>query len=426
VIVTDAAPAERLADSIRELEGIADIEFHLGGHVEADFQNADLIVVNPAVPDTSPFLEVARQHHRTVTTTMNLFLQGCPALLVGITGANGKSTTTALAAHLLQAAAGGPNVRYKKVWLSGNIGHVPLLGLLDQIHPKDVVVLELSSFQTERFSQIQMAPKVALLTNLTPNHLDRHGTFEAYCAAKENCFRYQPLDPEDPALSLFFAEDPVGQRWLQQFKDQPGRLCRTFSPDDVSASLRRAFKLPGRANLCNLAAALAIVRHLGVTDPQIEQALPSFKSLPHRLELVGEVKGVRYYNDSIATTPESAIVALTAFEEPKVIIAGGSDKGVSYDAFARVVADRAKAAILVGATADKIGQAIRPYLLHRAQGTPRIVFARTFQEAVALASQEASQGDVVLLSPACASFDMFDNFQQRGQEFARLVGQLQA
>jgi UDP-N-acetylmuramoylalanine--D-glutamate ligase len=426
VIVTDAAPAERLVDSVRELEGIANVEFHLGGHLEADFRHADLIVVNPAVPDTSPFLEIARKHNRSVTTAMNLFLQGCPAPIIGITGANGKSTTTALAAHLLQAAIGGPNVRYKNVWLSGNIGNVPLLGLLDQIRPNDVVVLELSSFQTERFSPIQKAPKVALLTNLTPNHLDRHGTFETYCAAKENLFRYQPLDPADPALSLFFAEDPVGQEWFKRYSGQPGRICRTFSPDDVSTPLRGTFKLPGRANLCNLAAALAIVRNYGVTDRQVEQALPSFKSLPHRLELVGEVKGVRYYNDSIATTPESAIVALTAFDEPKVIIAGGSDKGVSYDAFARVVAQRAKAAILVGATAEKIGRAIQACSDSRAHGAPWIVFAQTFQEAVVLAGQHASPGDVVLLSPACASFDMFDNFQHRGREFARLVGQLQA
>jgi len=420
VIVTDAASADRLADSVKELEGVENVDLHLGGHLEADFEQADLVVVNPAVPDHSSFLEVARRHARPVTTAMNLFLQGCPAPVVGITGANGKSTTTALAAHLLQAAEGSPGVRYGRVWLSGNIGNVPLLGLLDQIRARDVVVLELSSFQTERFAQIQKAPKVALLTNLTPNHLDRHGTFEAYCAAKETLFKVQPLDPADPALSLFFAEDPVGREWFNRYKGQPGRVCRFFSPDDVPSTLRRAFGLPGRANLCNLAAALAVVRYLGVTDPQIEQALPGFKSLPHRLEWIGEVKGVRYYNDSIATTPESAIVALTAFDEPKVIIAGGSDKGVSFDAFGQTVARRAKVAILIGTTADKIAKAIRACPDNQAQ----IVTAQTFAQAVDLASQHAVPGDVVLLSPACASFDMFNNFQERGLEFTRLVRRL--
>ena len=417
VIVTDAAPAGKLADSVKELEAVAGVEFHLGGHLEADFRQADLIVVNPAVPDTSPLLAVARQYDRPITTAMNLFLQWCPAKLVGITGANGKSTTAALAAHLLLAGVGSPHVSYPKVWLSGNIGNAPLLGLLDRIGPRDLVVLEMSSFQTEKLSQIRRSPKVAVLTNLTPNHLDRHGTFEAYCAAKENLFAFQPLDPEDPALSLFWADDPVGRQWLGKYSGQRGRICRTFSPEDVPESIRRAFGLPGLANLCNLAAAMAVAGHFGVRPRQIEEALPDFKSLPHRLERVGEVRGVRYYNDSIATTPESAIVALTAFDEPKVIIAGGSDKGVCYDAFARTVAQRAKVAVLIGKTAQVIGQAIQACPDNKAE----IVFARTFAEAVQVASQRACPGDVVLLSPACASYDMFDNFQQRGLEFARLV-----
>lgn len=420
VIVTDAAPADRLADSVQELAGLDRIELHLGGHVMADFRQADLVVVNPAVPDRSPFLAAARQHGCPVSTAMNLFLQACPAPVVGITGANGKSTTAALTAHLLQAAEGRGDTRFRRAWLSGNIGHVPLLGLLDRIEPGDVVVLELSSFQTERFVRTEKGPRIALLTNLTPNHLDRHGTFEAYCAAKENLFQVQPLDPLDPALSLFFAEDPVGRQWFHRYSGQPGRVCRMFSPDDVPSPLRRAFNLPGRANLCNLAAAYAVVRHFGVTDPLIEQALPNFRSLPHRLEWIADVRGVRYYNDSIATTPESAIVALTAFDEPKVIIAGGSDKGVSFDAFGQTVARRAKAAVLIGATSDKIAKAIRACPDNHAQ----ILEAQTFAQAVDLASRVADPGDVVLLSPACASFDLFNNFQERGLEFARLVRQL--
>jgi len=420
VVVTDAAPEPKLADSVKELQGVANVEFHLGGHVEADFEQADLIVVNPAVPDNTPFLDIARRHDRPITTAMNLFFLWCSSPIIGITGANGKSTTAALAAHLLQAAVGSHNVLYRNVWLSGNIGNVPLLGLLDRIQPHDLVVLELSSFQTEKFSQIEKAPKVAILTNLTPNHLDRHGTFEAYCGSKENIFRYQPLGAADPALSLFFAEDPVGQQWFRKYSGQPGRICRMFTPDDVPGTIRRCFRLPGRANLCNLAAAMAIAGHFGVTESQIEKALSSFTSLPHRLELVGEVRGVRYYNDSIATTPESAIVAMTAFEEPKVIIAGGSDKGLSFEAFAQVVAQRAKVAVLIGRTSKKIAQAIQACSDNKAL----IVFALTLTEAVELAGRHACPGDVVLLSPACASYDMFDNFQQRGREFARLVAQL--
>jgi len=420
VIVTDAAPADRLVESVRELAGLDSIELHLGGHRMEDFNRADLVVVNPAVPDQNPFLAAARQRGCPAVTAVNLFLQACPATVVGITGSNGKSTTAALTAHLLQAAEGRPPVQYRRAWLSGNIGHVPLLGLLDQTEPEDVVVLELSSFQIERFVHIERGPRIAMLTNLTPNHLDRHGTFEAYCQAKENLFKVQPLDPSDPALSLFFAEDPVGRQWFDRYSSQPGRVCRVFSPDDVPSPLRQAFHLPGRANLCNLAAAYAVVRHLGVTDAQIEQALPGFRSLPHRLEWIADIRGVRYYNDSIATTPESAIVALTAFDEPKVIIAGGSDKGVPFDAFGRTVATRAKAAVLVGATAGKIAEAIRACPDNQA----RILEARTFAQAVELASRAADPGDIVLLSPACASFDLFNNFQERGLEFARLVREL--
>ncbi len=420
VVVTDAAPESKLSGPVQELHGVAGVEFHLGGHVQADFEQADLIVVNPAVADVNPFLAIARSHNRPITTAVNLFLQGCSAPIIGITGANGKSTTAALTAHLLARAEGTANASYRKVWLSGNIGNTPLLGVLDQVQREDLVVLELSSFQTERFGLIRMAPKAALLTNLTPNHLDRHGTFEAYAAAKENTFKYQPLDPADPALSLFFAEDLVGQQWFSRYQGQAGRTCRFFSPDDVPQALRGQFRLPGRANLCNLAAAVALARHFGVSESQMEEALPSFESLAHRLEYVGQVRGVRYYNDSIATTPESAIVALTAFDEPKVIIAGGSDKGVSFEGFARVVAQRAKVAVLVGKTSQRIGQAIQACGDNRAQ----IVFARTFPEAVDLASRHACPGDVVLLSPACASFDMFDNFEQRGREFARLVREL--
>ncbi|MDH7599893.1 MAG: UDP-N-acetylmuramoyl-L-alanine--D-glutamate ligase [Sedimentisphaerales bacterium] len=419
VIVSDAARPETLQQSLAQLAGLENIDLRIGQHRPADVEEADLLLVNPAVPDESPYLATARALGRPITTAVNLFFQHCPARIIGVTGSNGKSTTAALIAFLLEKAR-PQDATYGMVWLSGNIGNIPLLGLLDQIRPEDLVVLELSSFQIPYLELIGKGPKVAVLTNLTPNHLDRHKTFEAYCLAKEPLFALQPLDPKDPALSVFNQEDPVGMEWYRRYSGQPGRFCRTFSPDQLSAELTHALPLPGRINQANLAAAMVVAGHFSVTDQAAAMVLPAFKGLPHRLELVATIDGVRYYNDSIATTPESAIAALEAFEQPKIIIAGGSDKGLSYQAFGQVVAKRAKVAVLVGATAQRIAEAIMACPDNQA----KIIFVKTFEQAVYLASQNAQPGDVVLLSPASASFDMFDNFQQRGLEFARLVRQL--
>jgi len=483
VIVTDSASPEKLSDSIEQLAGFPAIQFHLGSHDPADFESADVVVANPAVAPDNKFLEIARRCGKCVTSQMNIFFELCPATIIGITGANGKSTTTALTAHLLRSAFPGtanqassienraPSIEHRassigrrassieNVWLSGNIGERPLLTIIDQISPADLVVLELSSFQLEQLAQIERAPKIALLTNLTPNHLDRHGTFENYCAAKQNIFKFQNLDKNSPAVSIFNADDEIGAEWFEKYKSDPGRLCIKFSADDVPPHIRRAFSLPGRANLSNLAAALAVAGYFRVPDNLIAACLPDFKPLPHRLELVAEINGVRWYNDSIATTPPSAIAALDAFDCPRIIIAGGYDKNLPFDELGKRIAVTAKAAILIGRTAQKIADAIRsaqvslraPDLIPREcpkkdgpsvslRGVPwgrrsnlnerdtryeirdtKVEFAASLAEAVDLAGRLAESGDVVLLSPACASYDMFDNFQHRGRQFAGLV-----
>jgi UDP-N-acetylmuramoylalanine--D-glutamate ligase len=423
VVVTDLATPGQLGDSIDELHKLPNVALHLGRHEAEDFAGADVVVANPAVPPDNEFLRLARDCGRLVTSQIALFFQLCPARTVGITGANGKSTTTALAAHLLERA---PRRRdapaYEKVWLGGNIGNRPLLTSLEQIGSQDVVVLELSSFQLEQLAEIEAAPDIALLTNLTPNHLDRHGTFEAYCAAKENIFRFQKLDASAPAVSIFNAEDKIASRWYDRYAGQHGRVCIKYGADDVSLAVRGNFALPGRANLSNLAGAIAIARQFGVEDGAIAAALGDFQALPHRLELVATINGVRWYNDSIATTPQSAITALEAFAGPKVVIAGGYDKKLPFDELGARIAHRAKAAVLIGQTAEKIAAAIRS----AAPGPSpvRIERASSLAQAVDIAHALAAPGDIVLLSPACASYDMFDNFQQRGQRFADLVRSL--
>ncbi|MFH1370428.1 MAG: UDP-N-acetylmuramoyl-L-alanine--D-glutamate ligase [Planctomycetota bacterium] len=412
VIVTDLAKREELAESIKPLEGL-EVEYCLGSHDPADFQKADIVVVNPAVPLDNKFVQIARKAGKRVTSQIELFFELCPATIIGITGANGKSTTASLTVHLLRSRFD------KKVWLSGNIGNEPFLTILDRIKRDDLIVLEISSFQIEQLAQSKLAPAVAVLTNLTPNHLDRYGTFERYCEAKEPLFQYQKLDENHPAISIFNGEDEVGGRWFEKYDSQAGRVCLKFSADDVPANMRAVFALPGRANLSNLAAAIAVARHFGVTDEQIISCLPGFKALPHRLQLVAEDRGVRWYNDSKATTPNSTIVALEAFDGP-IIIAGGYDKHIPFDELGRKIAQKAKAAILIGQTAQAIAKAIQT----QPESRTEVKFAKTLGQAVELAKALAARGDVVVLSPACSSYDMFENYQQRGQQFIDFVGNL--
>ena len=483
VIVTDLASAEQLSDSLSRLRDLDGIEFHLGSHDPADFEQADIIVANPAVPGDNKFLQIARRANRFVTSQVNIFFELCPAKIIGITGANGKSTTTALTAHLLNNTLSETviaseakqyqttqyalhNTPYEKVWLSGNIGNQPLLTTIDNVSPDDLVVLELSSFQLEQLAEIQKAPDVALLTNLTPNHLDRHGTFENYCAAKENIFKFQKPDDNRSAVSIFNAEDKISAEWFERYKNDAGRICIKFSADDVGDELRKCFALPGRANLSNLAAAMAVAGLFNITDDDIKNALPSFKALPHRLELVETINGVSWYNDSKATTPEGTITALDAFDQPTIIIAGGYDKNLPFDKLGEKIVQKAKAAILIGQTAPKIAQAITnanlslrgvaateqgvaaieqgdaateqgggvaateqgevdgpSTSLHSVAATQSEIVS-SLVEAITLANRLAESGDVVLLSPACASYDMFENYEQRGREFIKLVQEI--
>ena len=427
VTVTDLASAEQLSDSIELLKEFPDIKFRLGSHNPADFEQADIVIANPAVTPDNQFLETARRANKTVTSQIEIFFELCAAQIVGITGAVGKSTTAALTAHLLRAAvpADKRTTQYENVRLSGNIGNEPLLTVVEQTSSDDLVVLELSSFQIEQLARIKKAPDVALLTNLTPNHLDRYGSFDAYCRAKENIFKYQKLDGNRSAISIFNAEDKIAAQWFEKYSEEAGRVCIKFSADDVSGEIRKHFGLPGRANLSNLAAALAVAGHFGIDDDTIKNCLAEFKPLPHRLQFVSEINGVKWYNDSKATTAEGAIAAMEAFEQPKIIIAGGYDKNISFDKLGKAIAQAAKAAILIGQTAQKIAEATETKLAtENTEKKTKVEVVDSLAEAVRLANNLAQAGDVVLFSPACASYDMFDNYQHRGSEFVSLVREI--
>jgi UDP-N-acetylmuramoylalanine--D-glutamate ligase len=408
VIITDKADEKKLADSIKELQQFKNIEFHIGGHNIKDFAEADVIIVNPAVDEANPYIDAAKTKNKPITSQMEIFFQLCPAQIVAITGSNGKSTTTALTAHLLG------NIKSGKVFLSGNIGYRPLLETLDKIKSNDIVVLEISSFQLEQLARIKKSPFIGCITNIAPNHLDRHKTMANYCKAKENIFRFQKTGD----VAVLNAYDEKCLEWFNKYK-KTDRKCCLFDREKLDSRLTAAFKLPGKANRENLAAAVTIAHHFGLTDEQLIDSVGSFVSLPHRLELVGTVNGVRYYNDSIATTPESTVVGVEAFDEPKILIAGGYDKGLDFDKMAQTISDKLKALILIGQTADKIERSFR-----KTGKVPPIYRANSLADAVKKAAEISAAGDVILLSPACASYDMFVNFVQRGNMFAELAAKL--
>ena len=418
VMVTDLQSHNKLSKSVKELKAYYNIEYRLGEHLEEDFASADIVIVNPAVPRENKYIKIAKDKGALITSQVELFFEICPAKIIGITGANGKSTTTSLTAHLLEAGIKQENLLYSKVWLGGNIGNKPLLSILEEIKQEDLVVLELSSFQTEPFSEKHIAPYVSVITNLTPNHLDRHKTFEAYCQAKENMFSNQKLDDNNKCISIYNADDEVTSGMYEKYKDETGRKSILFKKDELPIDVLGAYNMPGPAYRENLAAAYTVANFFGVNDDSIVKALPKFQSLPHRLELVADRDNIRWFNDSISTTPASTIVAINAFKSPKILIAGGYDKNLPFDKMGEVISERVKAVILIGQTAEKIKASIPITPKSRLQ----VEMAFSLQDAVNIARRMAIPGDVVLLSPACASYDMFENFEQRGLMFKELAG----
>jgi len=430
VTVTDLKPADQLAESVAALRG-RPVVLHLGGHADEDFRGADVLVASPAVPKSSPYLAVARQAGARVTSEMNLFLQRCVAPVVAVTGSAGKSTTAALLARSLGAR--------HRVHFGGNIGR-SLLADLPDIRPDDRVCLELSSYQLEDAAALGWSPKTAVVTNLSPNHLDHHGSMAAYAAAKQAILRYQrrgdmavlPAPPaggdaDDYGVSGWDALTPAAvyrfstSRRLAEgaYLDGPRCVVDTGGTREEVA-LADALSLPGRHNAANFLAAALAARLDGVPLEETARATRDFAGLPHRMTPAGEAGGVRYVNDSKATTPASARVALEAFDGPVVAIAGGYDKKIDLAPLADALAERARAVLLVGETARLLEE------LLTARGYAGAEIAGTLDRAVARAAQLAEPGETVLLSPGHASWDQFASYEERGERFEALVRRLAA
>src|SRR5215467_11364657 len=418
VTAADARSAEELGETARKLEELG-IRLELGGSTEDILDGQELVIPSPGVPADAPLLGKARGLGLTVWSEVELadhFLYG---KLVGITGSNGKTTTTALVEHILHAA------EFSTV-LAGNIG-TPLIAHVGETTDHTITVAELSSFQLELIESFR--PNIAVFLNLTPDHLDRHKTMAAYGAAKARIFQNQTAEdfavlnaddsasaayaPRRPQMFWFSRKTEVGQG---AFVRGGGIVFRGGSGDEEILPLGE-IPLPGAHNLENALAAVVSARLAGARPSPVASGIRSFQGVEHRIEFVAEVQGVRYYNDSKATNVDATLKALDSFPGRILVILGGKDKDSDYTQLRNALGQKAVLALLIGAAADKIEKQI--------EGSVAIQRAGTLENAVDCAFHAAHPGDTVLLAPACASFDQFQNYEHRGRVFKELVHSLE-
>ena len=418
VTVSDTKTPDLLKEEIPKLldEGIT---VETGGHGERTFQNQDLIIVSPGVPVDAPPLVQARSHGEKVVGEIELAAQFFPGRIVAITGSNGKTTTTTLAGEIV--TAGG-----SRTVVGGNIG-TPAITLVPGASAETIAVLEVSSFQLETIQAFR--PWIAVILNITPDHLDRHGTFEAYTDAKARIFENQQaedfavLNGDDPTASGLASRTRAQVYWFSRKKEvkqgafaHDGRIW--FRDRGGQQEIMRTSEIPlkGSHNVENVLAAVCVGRLAAVTAERIRQTVCDFKAVEHRLEHVATIAGVEYYNDSKATNVDATIKALESFPANIHLILGGKDKGSDYTVLNHLLRQRVKRVYTIGAAAAKIEAQIK--------GAAEIVHAETLEKAVEQAHGAAKAGDIVLLAPACASFDQFRSYEHRGKVFKEVVGRL--
>ncbi len=418
VTVSDSKPQEQLSEEIPILldHGII---IETGGHGERTFHGQDLIVVSPGVPADSPPLVQARALGEPVIGEIELAAQFLPKNIVAITGSNGKTTTTTLTGEII--TAGGYPTR-----VGGNIG-TPAISLVATARPDSVVVLEVSSFQLETIQTFRA--RVAVVLNVTPDHLDRHRTFETYVDAKARIFENQQADDfavlnaDDPVCVALAARTRAQVFWFSRKREvkqgawvSDGRVLFRDSAGQSEILLVSEIPLKGAHNLENVLAAVCAGKLSGCNYTAIRAAVRNFKAVEHRLEYVATIRGVEYYNDSKATNVDATIKALESFPANIHLILGGKDKGSDYTVLNDLLRQRVKRVYTIGAAADKIESQVRE--------AAEIVHAESLDSAVQRASASAQPGDIVLLAPACASFDQFRNYEHRGKVFKELVQRL--
>ena len=424
VTVSDTKSGDELRNEIPMLLDHG-ITVETGGHGERTFRGQDLIVVSPGVPVDAPPLVQARSLGGSVIGEIELAAQFLPGPIVAITGSNGKTTTTTLAGEVM-TAGGFPTL------VGGNIG-TPAISLAERAQPETVIVLEVSSFQLETIQTFR--PKVAVVLNVTPDHLDRHRTFEVYADAKARIFENQlgsdfaVLNADDPTCVTMAARTKAQVFWFSRQKEVPqGAWVR--EDNIVFRDARSESKTPqreimqvseiplkGAHNLENVLAAVCVGMLMGCPPEKIRQAVKNFKAVEHRLEFVATIGGVDYYNDSKATNVDATIKALESFPANIHLILGGKDKGSDYTVLNDLLRQRVKRVYTIGAAAAKI----KSQIISAKDGGPELVHAETLENAIRKAHAAAQPGDIVLLAPACASFDQFKSYEHRGKVFKEIV-----
>jgi len=418
VTATDLRGEQQLGECVNKLRA-ASVRFHFGDPEESILQGQELVVPSPGVPADAPLLAQARAKNITVWSEIELAARFLRGKLIGITGSNGKTTTTALTEHILRSSG-------ILTLLAGNIG-TPLIALVEHTTKETVTVAELSSFQLELTESFR--PNIALFLNLTPDHLDRHKTLDAYGAAKACIFANQTKNDfailnADDAASAAYAPASTRVFWFSRKKMvtpgaavRDGKILFAHHGEEEMIIAVSQVPLPGAHNLENVLAATVATRLAGVGPAQIEAGIKSFAGVEHRIEFVAEINGVRYYNDSKATNVDATLKALDSFPGRILVILGGKDKDSDYTQLRTALREKAILALLICAAAGKIE--------HQIAGSVAIQHAGTLENAVDNACHVAHAGDIVLLSPACASFDQFQNYEHRGRVFKELVHQLE-
>jgi UDP-N-acetylmuramoylalanine--D-glutamate ligase len=423
---------KRLPDQMRKaIEAMQDIpvEWALGHHDLELLDRVDLVCLSGGVPLTLPIVQETIRRGIPLSNDTKIFMEAVPCRTIGITGSAGKTTTTTLVGRMAQDAVKKPS----NVWIGGNIG-LPLVEYLGEIKPDDTVILEVSSFQLE---QMTLVPNISAILNVTPNHLDRHGTFEAYLEAKARMVDFQKKN----SLTVLNREDAGSWGMANRVQGKlvtfgigelaPGQLGTYFKNNKLYLETENAkqeimpvsdIHLRGKHNLQNVLAACAIAYAAGFPVSSMLAGVQDFKGVPHRLEFVRNINGSNWYNDSIATTPERTMAAIRSFEEPLVLMLGGRDKNLPWEDLASMIHQRVDHVVVFGEAAEKILKALgnvqngsRPYTIDRCQN---------LKGAIEAAARVSEPGDVILLSPGGTSFDEFNDFEERGEVFRKWVNQL--
>jgi UDP-N-acetylmuramoylalanine--D-glutamate ligase len=429
VTLNDMRTADQLEAARRSTAGM-NIEWVVGGHPLHLLNDTDLIAISGGIPLTNSLVVEAVRRGIPLTNDTQIFLETVPCRTIGITGSAGKTTTTTLVGRIAKAGLSG---KFREVWIGGNIGD-PLINYVDDMTSDDLAILEISSFQLE---QMTLSPNIAAVLNITPNHLDRHGTLEAYSAAKERILDFQSaedkaiLNRDDPgswALAkkvkgslLSFGFTPLSRDGDGTFVQGTDFYVRTRGREE-KLPVADAIELRGEHNRLNVMAACAISYSAGFTSNDMRAGIEGFKGVAHRLEFVRDWHGSLWYNDSIATAPERTIAAINSFSSPLVVMLGGRDKNLPWDDLAKVIHKRVDHVILFGEAAPKIDSVLGPQISGQRPFTRPI--CKNLKEAIISASRATQPGYVVLFSPGGTSYDEFNDFEERGENFRKWVLEL--